>query len=251
MHRFGDGGEFALVAVGGIDLGPPLGAEVMHQGVTHLAVGGRCRRCQPQVVLDGGAHGRHDLRCQREAESEYGGEVVILVVLDADGGGAIGVELCLCALEGEIHQAFALHLAVGGAEAEVGFDDSFRVGHLGFGANHVFVAATEVCQHAVGREQFVVGRPFVGEECRTGFEGGLVDEDGGTDALALPVGGYLGHLDMDGVGVGVVGIGQQTHLLLWHAVVQESHAAVEVEQLAVALEAHLAGEAEGGTEGEL
>ena len=102
----------------------------------------------------------------------------------------------------------------------------------------------------MGREQLVVGHLLVGEEGGVGPQGALVHEHRGRDAVALPVGGQLGHGDVHMLRVGVVGIGQQAQLCIGDAGLDEAHAAFEPRPALVALEAYLAGEAEGRADGE-
>ena len=102
----------------------------------------------------------------------------------------------------------------------------------------------------MGAHQLVVGCPLVGEEGGTGLEGGTVEEDGGGDTVAFPIGRYLGHGDTDVAWVEVGGISQQTQLVGRRTMVQQTDAAIEVVELLVGFDTHLAGKAKGLVEGE-
>ena len=188
-HGVGHLVELSCGAVDGVGGGALVGSEVVHHSVAHFGAGGAADGHEAELVLEVVGEGVDDGGVDGEGESEDGGEMVFVVAADADGGGAVGVEGGLGAATGEVDGAFAFDDAVGGGEGEVGFDDAVGVGDLGFGAYHVLFAVAEVGEDAVCGEEFVVGHFLVGEEGGMGAEGALVHEDGGCDAVALPVGG--------------------------------------------------------------
>ena len=207
LHGIGESGEVARGGIEGIGGGALVGTEVVHHGVAHLGIGGDAQGREAEVLLDVVGHSRHQVGGDGEGDAEDGSEVVVGIVLDAHLGGTVGVEGSLGALEGEVHEALTLHHAVGGGHGEVGFDDGFGVGDLGFGGNHVLLLVAEISEDSMGGEELVVSHLVGGEECRLGTEILLVEEDGCRNAVALPVGGQLGDSDVDVLGVGVVGIG--------------------------------------------